>query len=498
MSVAPDWPLYALLTSLLISPALDLLGHAKGLKYLPNVYLVFSSGLGLALTTAIFTSHVFWDEASWPFVVSYGPLGVGTCFLVDRASLFLISTALLLIFISAIHSLGRGPFQPGFCVALSALALGMVGVLCSGDLLTFYVFWEIMCLAAYALVFMGERREALEAAWKYFIMGSVGAIVMLFAIALLYGMAGTLNMPLLAQRLSSTKSPWLNIALVLFISGAGVEAALFPLHTWLPDAYSEAPTPVSSVLAGITTEIGFYGLLRTSITVFQGSSTLWRSILAVICLANMFLGNLCALVQTDVKRFLAYSSLAVIGYALAALVVSSQDALSAVLFLILSHALSKGLAFLCAGSLSSAAGSRDVSSIGAMKARLPSILAAFFLSLVCRAGLPGTSGFIEKLVLISALFAAPSWWWLALFLVLNTVIAAGACFRIMWIILKRSRGLNESAEVEKNWPEILSTIVLSFFVIALGIWPTPALELAKLGAHDLVDIRGYARAVGGG
>jgi len=495
---APDWPLYALLTSLLLSPIIDLLGHRRGLKRLANGYLVLSFGLGLALLLALFTSPLIWEEARWPFVVSYGLPGVGTCFIVDRASLFLSSTAFLIAFSSALYSLGRGPFQPGFCVAFSALVLGMVGVLCSGDLLTFYVFWEIMCLAAYALVFMGERSEALEAAWKYFVMGSVGAIVMLFAIAILYGLAGTLNMPLLAQRLSDLRGPWPNIALVLFISGAGVEAALVPLHTWLPDAYSEAPTSISSVLAGITTEIGFYGILRTVLTVFQSSSALWRLILATLCVANMFVGNFCALVQSDVKRFLAYPSVAVIGYALAALVVSSEGALSAILFLIFSHAISKGLAFLCAGLLSSAVGSRDTSSLGAAISRLPIASAAFLLSLVCKAGLPGTSGFVEKLILIYALLASPLWWWLAFFLVLNVIIGAGAYFRIIWTMLKRSGKPSEDVRARESWTDVLPVAILSALILAFGIWPTPLLDMARLGAQDLADLQRYARAIRGG
>ena len=497
----PVWPFYALLIALILSPVPDLVGHWRRPSKLPQVFLVLTSACALTLALALLIAPQSPGQAvCWPFVVSYGQPGIGTCLLVDRASLFLALTALLIALAASIYALGQHSLPHGYCVAFSALTAGMVGVLCSGDLLTFYVFWEMMCLAAYALVALGDIRErALEAAWKYFIMGSIGAVVMLFGMALLYGLAGTLNMPLLARRLAGTSGPWLNVALTLFLAGAGVEAALVPFHTWLPDAYSEAPTPVSATLAGITTEIGFYGLLRAALTMFHGCSPFWQPLLAAICVANMFIGNLSALVQTDIKRLLAYSSIGVIGYLAAALVVSSETALTALLFIVLSHGISKALAFLSAGTLTSATGSRDIGVLGSARPIVPAATAILVLSLVCRAGLPGTSGFVEKVILLPALFSS-AYWWLGLVVVVNVIIAAAAYFRVVWALLREAPALKGPGVGRRrvSWAELTSMLILSALVVVLGVWPDVAVRAASLGARDLADLDRYARALGGG
>ena len=496
-SLRPDLSVYLLIASLIVSPLPDLIGHWRKPNRLPQAFLVIVSLLGLLFSSAPFVLDL---DSSWPFVVFYGQPGLGTCLLVDRASLFLASAALLIALSASIFVLSQPSLPHGYCVAFTALMAGMIGVLSAGDLLTFYVFWEIMCLAAYALVAMGERREeALEAAWKYFIMGSAGAIVMLFGISILYGLAGTLNMIFLARRLLGARDPWLLMALVLFIGGAGVEAAFVPLHTWLPDAYSEAPTPVSATIAGITTEIGFFGLLKVVFVVFRSCSRTWQAILAAVCVANMFLGNLCALVQMDVKRFLAYPSISIIGYATAALVVSvdpglSEGALAAVLFLILSHGISKALAFLGAGPLASAVGSRDLRKLGAAKTSFPVTTVLFVLALLCRAGLPGTCGFVEKLALLPPLFSSPAYWWLGIIMVINVIIAAAAYFRGVLNVV-RTQGRPNGRRSERK-AELAAMLILSALIVFLGIWPYPALRAAELGAKDLSSLGRYIEALG--
>ena len=218
-TLGPEWLLYFIVISLIISPLLDLAGYTRRAGRLPQLFLmaVSASGLLMALILLLGPS----PSSSWPLLVPYGQLGIGTCFLLDRAMLFLASTAFLITLSASIFVLGMPSLPHGYCVAFTGLMAGMIGVLSAGDLLTLYIFWEIMCLSAYALVSMGEEVErALEAAWKYFIMGSAGAIIMLFGISILYGLAGTLNMLLLAGRLRDAGGIWLLVALAFFLGGA--------------------------------------------------------------------------------------------------------------------------------------------------------------------------------------------------------------------------------------------------------------------------------------
>ena len=476
--------LYLLMASLIASPFLDLASHKKGLWKLSHAFTLACSLACLALMAYSYGA----SGGTWPRVASYGELGVGTCLLLDRASLFMASTALLLSALASTYALGEGPISPGYCVAFTALMAGMVGVSFSGDLLTLYVFWEVMCLAAYALVAMGElREEALEAAWKYFIMASAGAILMLFGASLTYGLAGTLNMPLLARRLEGASDRWLYVALLFFLVGMGVEAALFPLYTWLPDAHSAAPTPISTMLSGVVIEIGFYALAKVMLVLFGQSAFLWQATLASLCVANMLVGSLSALVQRDVKRLLAYSSVANMGYLMAALASYNVSALSAAFFFVLSHALSKGLAFLCAGHMATRTGSRELGALRDVRAGMPLTTALLFLSLLSLAGLPGTCGFVAKLVLISALFSTACWW-LGILALLNAILMAAAYIRAIWSMLGPP-----AKSVPRSGGEgrlsLTAMALMALLIVVLGFWPSPALRLAHLGARDLLGVR---------
>jgi len=476
--------LYLLVAFLIASPFIDLASHRRGLWRLSHAFTLACS---LACLTLMAYSYGASSE-TWPRAITYGEFGVGTCLLLDRAGFFMALTALLLSALTSIYALGEGPISPGYCVAFTALMAGMVGVSLSGDLLTLYVFWEIMCLAAYALVAMGEfKDEALEAAWKYFIMASAGAILMLFGASLAYGLAGTLNMPLLARRLEGASCRWLYVALLFFLAGMGVEAAFFPLHTWLPDAHSAAPTPISTMLSGIVIEIGFYALAKVMLILFYQSAFLWQAILASLCVTNMLVGSLSALVQRDVKRLLAYSSVANMGYLMAALSSYGVKALSAALFFVLSHALSKGLAFLCAGHMATRAGSRDLGALRDVRVGMPLTTALFFLSLLSLAGLPGTCGFVAKLVLISALFLTASWW-LGVLALLNAILMAAAYIRVVWSMLgSPAKAMPRS--VGEGRLSLTAMFLMALLIVILGFWPGPALRLAYLGAMDLLGVK---------
>ena len=199
---------------------------------------------------------------------------------------------------------------------LNSLVIGMVGVAFAGDFLTFFGFWELMGRASYVLVaFRKESWGPIEAGFKYMVMGAVGSTLLLFGIGLVYGMAGTVNFAQISLVLKNQPfSYWIGLILIVFTVGFGVKSAIVPMHTWLPDAHPEAPSPISAMLSGILIEIGLFGLIRVLYLFFD--SSLFMMPFAFLAIITMTVGNIMALRQDDLKRMLAYSSIAQIGYML--------------------------------------------------------------------------------------------------------------------------------------------------------------------------------------
>ena len=283
---------------------------------------------------------------------------------------------------------------------------GLLGVVATGDAFNVFVFLEISSLSAYALIALGPSRRALLAAFRYLVMGTVGATFFLIGIGLLYVQTGTLNMVDMADRLPVTTESGVSLAALAFIIvGIGLKAALFPLHAWLPDAYSTAPASITAFIAGSATKASVYVLARFLYSILGFDAVFVDlavgSILVPLALAGALFASTVAIFQDDLKRLLAWSSIAQVGYMLLGLALASVNAVTGALVHVFNHALLKTALFLVAGNIAYRIGTTRLDSLHGIGQRMPWTMAAFVIAGLGLIGVPLTAGFISKWYLVA-------------------------------------------------------------------------------------------------
>ena len=298
-----------------------------------------------------------------------------------------------------------------FYCAFLLCVTGLLGVAITGDAFNLFVFLEISSLASCILISLGPHRRALTAAFQYLIVGTIGATFIVIGIGLIYGATGTLNMNDIAERLPQTGYNRTVIAAFAFlIVGAAIKLALFPLHFWLPKAYTYAPSSVSAFLAATATKVGVYVLIRFLFTVFgvKFSFEVLPTAFPLMLLAvlAMFVASTIAIFQDSVKRMLAYSSVAQIGYMVLGLSLVSVDGVTASIIHLFNHAVMKGALFLAIGCIAYRQASFRIEDFAGMGKRMPWTMAAFTAGGLSLIGIPLTAGFISKWYLILAALAA--------------------------------------------------------------------------------------------
>ena len=319
---------------------------------------------------------------------------------------------------------------PLFYSALLLCLCGLLGITITGDVFNLFVFLEISSISAYALIAMGPDRRALHAAYKYLIMGSIGATFIVIGIGMMYMMTGTLNMADLAVLLPSVGGRTVTVAFAFLAVGIGLKLALFPLHQWLPDAYTYAPSTVTAFLASTATKVAFYVLLRVVFSVFgvafafETMALHWALLpLAIIAVLT---ASLTAIYQGNVKRLLAYSSVAQIGYMILGVSLATVTGLMAGLLHLFNHAVIKGALFLAMGAVMYRVGSVRIEAMQGLAKRMPWTMAAFVAGGLSLIGVPLTVGFVSKWYLV--LGAIENGMWFVAFLVL-----AGSLLAVVYI-----------------------------------------------------------------
>lgn len=306
---------------------------------------------------------------------------------------------------------------------------GLLGIAATGDAFNVFVFLEISSLSTYALVSLGRDRRALRAAYQYLILGTIGATFILVGVGLAYMVTGTLNMADLAERLPAMAgNRTVRVALAFLTVGICLKLALFPLHLWLPNAYTYAPSTVSAFLAATATKVSVYMLLRFLFSVF-GAAFAFEAMLLDIALLPlavlaMFVGSLVAIFQHDVKRMMAYSSVAQIGYIVLGISFDSVTGLTATIVHLVNHAVTKGGLFLLLGAVMAGMGDITLSRVHGIGRVMPLTAFGIVLCGLSLIGVPGTAGFVSKWYLILAALEKGQWW--LVFLILASSLLAVA------------------------------------------------------------------------
>jgi len=373
---------------------------------------------------------------------AWGHFGPGGAFLrADPGALVVAGVALGLGLLVTLYSgryLALDRRYETYYPLLLLLVTGLVGMVLATDLFNLYMFCELMSIAAYVLVaFRRHTDTAIEAGFKYLVMGSVGTVVILLGISFVYRETGTLALPPLSSppTLGGKEGgmgggAWTRAGVACFLVGLGIKSAIVPLHTWLPDAHGRAPSSISAMLSGIIIQSAFYVLLKVSLGLGFPARDL-GTLLIVLSLLNMTLGNGLALVQTNTKRLLAYSTIAQMGYIMLSIGVGLRydvpTAIQAGFFLLLAHAAMKGLAFLCKGACHFYCNATRIADLRGTATRLPLVAVAFSLALAGLASVPPLAGFTGKwFILMGTLRSSDALGYvgLAVFL-LNSLLALG-------------------------------------------------------------------------
>ena len=499
--------LYVILGPLVGALVVILAGKAKEDRRL----LGSLSTLCLGATTAL-SLHLFGKSLSEGRLIYYlSKPPNSTCLVVDGLSAFMAVLFSSITFISSLYSLDYIEERvTQYFVLLQLLALSLNGLAYAGDYFTLFLFFELTFLIAVALVAFHRNREALEAAIKYFIMGMIGGAAALLAIAMLYGMTGTFNIALSLKVLKGTPlDNTLLLVFSLFLFGFGVEAAIVPLHFWLIDAHPAAPSSISAVLSGVVIKGGVYAILRSTYPLFarelSSAGGSWphniSSLLFLVGALTVTLPNLIALVQTDIKRLLAYSSVYNIGIITLGLAVGTPFALAAALFHLLNHALLKANLFLSSGAFVMRAGTRKLGELRGVGRRMPISATVLSVSGLSLAGLPPLNGFYSKLLVIWAALTSGTYVGLpvAALLAVNAVISLGYYVAL----LIRGVWMYEETDMVKGLKEaprsmIAAQLILLALTVAISVAPWLFYSYVNSAVNSFLNVSGYVSAVLGG
>jgi multicomponent Na+:H+ antiporter subunit D len=381
------------------------------------------------------------------------------------------------------------PLYACLCLTLA----GLLGLAITADVFNAFVFLEISSLATYTMIAMGRRRRALLASFHYLVIGTVGALFLLLGIGLAYAATGTLNMADLAQRLTGNAGNRVLYAAVVFVFvGLAVKMALVPLHAWLPGAYAEAPSVVSTFIAAVSTKVAIYAFGRFAFTVF--GAALVFEVLPIdrvgLLLASvaMLVGSASACFQNDLRYLLAWSSVAQVGYIMAGISLATAAGVSAAYLHVINHAVTKAALFAAAGLLLLRLGSVRLTALAGLGRRVPWTFAAIVVAGLGLVGVPATAGFVSKWALATALIERGQWPVLVAMLAssLLAVVYLGRVVEVAWF-------RDPPAGAEPT-PPPASMVAATWFLVLLsvyfGIDATLPASLADAAASALLGIGG--------
>ena len=370
-----------------------------------------------------------------------------------------------------------------YMVAFLVLETLMIGVFCAQDLLLFYLFFEAGLIPMFLIIGIWGGARRVYASFKFFLYTLLGSVLMLLALIYMYWQVGTTNMTALANfQFSSSEQMWLWLA---FFASFAVKMPMWPVHTWLPDAHVEAPTAGSVILAGVLLKMGGYGFLRFSLPMFPLATDMFTELVFVLSVIAIIYTSLVALAQEDMKKLIAYSSVAHMGFVTMGIFATTQQGIQGAIFQMLSHGWISGALFLCVGVIYDRMHTREIAAYGGLANRMPIYAAVFMLFTMANVGLPGTSGFVGEFLTIIGTFQVSTW----TALLAATGVILSACYALT-LYRKISFGELENEALQSitdmNSREIAVIAAPVAATIIFGVWPAPILDLVSASVEALI------------
>lgn len=471
----------------------------------PVVVLVRRGGFGWAVASAaslffLAASVALLLEVRQAGVISYAignwPPPWGIEYRIDAANAFVLVLLGLVASVVApyarLSAMAEIPrenhylFYALYCLALA----GLGGITVTGDAFNVFVFLEISSLASYVLIALDRDRRALLAAYQYLILGTIGATFIVIGVGLLYLMTGTLNLADIASRLGEARGSRPVLAALAFLTvGISLKAALFPLHMWLPGAYAHAPSAVSALLAATATKVSVYVLLRFYFSVFGAPAvfvaTPMGDVLLGLSIAAMVVASAAAVWQSDLKRLLAYSSVAQIGYITLGISFATATGLTGGIVHLFNHGVTKGALFMLVGAIAFRLGSVRLERMAGLARAMPLTCAGIVVGGLGLIGVPGTAGFVTKWYLVLAAIEAGAWW-IAFVVVASSLIAVAYVWRFVEVAYFRPPGDDVARLKEGPAALLVPAGVLLAASVVFGIEPSLPLGAAREAAAALL------------
>ncbi|MEX0627624.1 MAG: NADH-quinone oxidoreductase subunit M, partial [Cucumibacter sp.] len=380
-----------------------------------------------------------------------------------------------------------------YLLAFLVLETLMIGVFATLDLAVFYIFFEGGLIPMFLIIGIWGGRKRVQASYKFFFYTFVGSVLMLLAIMAMYWQAGTLDI----TELLKTKFPpemqfWLWLA---FFASFAVKLPMWPFHRWLPEAHVEAPTAGSVILAAILLKMGGYGFLRFSLPMFPDASAFFAPFVFALSICAILVTSLVALVQDDMKKLIAYSSVAHMGFVTMGIFSGNQLGVQGAIFQMLSHGIVSGALFLCVGIVYDRVHTREIAAYGGLVEKMPQYAFAFMVFTLANVGLPGTSGFVGEFLTLIGAFQVNTW--VAALAALGVILSAAYT---LWLYRRVIFGGLEKESLKSildlNRREAAVLIPLVVLTIFFGFYPAPLLDATAASVAALVSQ--YADALSGG